>query len=151
MNPNRTMFLIFFTIFICLMPQAGQPCTNFFLDHQDQLLFGRSFDWHVDNSLLIVNKRNVSKTALISKKSNQTPAKWTSRYGSITFNQVGREIPFGGMNEAGLVVEILLFKKGEYPAPDSRPAINKYQWIQYQLDNFSTVEEVINSDSHKNY
>jgi len=95
----------------------------------------------------MVNKRGVSKIALISKSGGQAPAKWTSRYGSITFNQVGRELPFGGMNEAGLAVEQLIFKKGEYPSPDSRPAIIKHQWIQYQLDNFSTVEEVINSDA----
>ena len=128
------------------MPQAGQACTSFCLDHADQRIFGKNFDWHVDNALLMVNKRNVSKTALISKSSGQTPAKWTSRYGSITFNQIGRELPFGGMNEAGLVVEVLLFKKGQYPVPDSRPGISKFQWRQYQLDNFSTVEEVINSD-----
>lgn len=147
MRSKHTIFLIFCIIFICLMPQASQPCTNFFLDHKNQRLFGRSFDWHVGNALLMVNKRGISKTALISKKSGQTPAKWTSRYGSITYNQIGRELPFGGMNEAGLVVEELIFEKGEYPPPDSRPAINKLQWIQYQLDNFSLVEEVIQSDS----
>jgi penicillin V acylase-like amidase (Ntn superfamily) len=147
MKAKRKIFLVVCIIFICLMPQAGQPCTNFFLDYKDQLLFGRNFDWHVGNALLIVNKRGVSKTALISKKSGQTPAKWTSRYGSITFNQVGRELSFGGMNEAGLAIEQLIFEKGEYPCPDSRPAILSYQWIQYQLDNFSLVEEVINSDS----
>jgi len=147
MKANRTIFFIFCTIFICLMPQAGKPCTNFFLDHKDQRLFGRSFDWHVGNALLMVNKRGVSKTALISKKSDQIPAKWTSRYGSMTYNQIGRELPFGGINEAGLAVEELIFEKGEYPPSDSRPAIIKYQWIQYQLDNFSLVEEVINSDT----
>jgi choloylglycine hydrolase len=26
---------------------------------------------------------------------------WTSRYGSITFNQYGREFPSGGINEKG--------------------------------------------------
>jgi len=37
--------------------------------------------------------------------------------------------------------------ESEYPAPGSRPSITASQWIQYQLDNFSTVEEVITSDS----
>ena len=147
MRAKRKIFLVVCIIFICLMPQAGQSCTNLFLDHKDQRLFGRSFDWHVGNALLMVNKRNVSKTALISKSGGQTPAKWTSRYGSITFNQIGRELSFGGMNEAGLAIEQLIFKKGEYPSPDSRPAILKHQWVQYQLDNFSTVEEVINGDA----
>lgn len=147
MKANRTIIFIFCIIFICLMPRAGHPCTNFFFDHKGQRLFGRSFDWYADHALLIVNKRNISKTALIAKKVGQTPASWTSQYGSITFNHVGREFAVGGMNEAGLAVEQLIFEKGEYPSPDSRPAIFQHQWVQYQLDNFRTVEEVIHSDS----
>jgi choloylglycine hydrolase len=34
----------------------------------------------------------------------------------------------------------------EYPPADGRPAANEVQWIQYQLDNFETVEQVIASD-----
>jgi choloylglycine hydrolase len=71
---------------------------------------------------------------------------WISKYGSITFNQYGKEFPTGGMNEKGLVVELMWLSETQYPAPDSRPAINVLQWIQYQLDNCSTVEEVIATD-----
>ena len=53
----------------------------------------------------------------------------------------------GGMNEAGLVVETMMLEETEYPSPDSRPGIEILQWIQYQLDNFSTIEEVIASHS----
>jgi len=53
----------------------------------------------------------------------------------------------GGMNEAGLVVEIMSLAESKYPSPDSRPYIRKSQWRQYQLDNFSTVQEVIESHS----
>jgi choloylglycine hydrolase len=34
-----------------------------------------------------------------------------------------------------------------YPAPDSRPSISILQWVQYQLDNYSTIAEVIESKS----
>jgi choloylglycine hydrolase len=51
------------------------------------------------------------------------------------------------MNEAGLVVEVMWLDETEYPQPDSRPALDNLQWVQYQLDNFTTVEEVIGSDS----
>jgi len=98
---------------------------------------------------MIVNKRSVLKTAMVNDKEPGTsqPISWTSQYGSITFNRVGRELPFGGMNEAGLVVEQMMLFETKYPGPDSRPYTNDFQWIQYQLDNFSTVEEVIASDS----
>jgi len=47
------------------------------------------------------------------------------------------------MNEAGLVVEELSYALGEYPNLDDRPAVNEFQWIQYQLDCFQSVEDVI--------
>ena len=71
---------------------------------------------------------------------------WISKYGSITFNQYGKEFPTGGMNEKGLVVELMWLDETQYPAPDQRPAISVLQWIQYQLDNCSTIEEVLATD-----
>lgn len=53
----------------------------------------------------------------------------------------------GGMNEAGLVVKVLMLAETSYPQVDNRPSISILQWIQYQLDNFSTTREVINSNS----
>jgi penicillin V acylase-like amidase (Ntn superfamily) len=70
-----------------------------------------------------------------------------SKYGSITFNQYGKEFPTGGMNEKGLVVELMWLDETRYPNPDQRPAVGVLQWIQYQLDNSSTTAEVIGSNS----
>ena len=50
-------------------------------------------------------------------------ATWTAQYGSITFNQYGRELPTGGINEAGLVVESMALSEARYPEPDHRPYI----------------------------
>jgi choloylglycine hydrolase len=111
-------------------------------------IFGKNYDWSfLGDGLVIVNKRGVLKTAIKYKDEIGQPASWTSKYGSVTFNQYGREIPMGGMNEAGLVVEMMALSVAEYPVPDSRPYISSLQWIQYQLDNFHMVEEVIASDS----
>jgi penicillin V acylase-like amidase (Ntn superfamily) len=76
------------------------------------------------------------------------PAVWTSKFGSVTFNQYGREMPFGGMNEAGLVIGTMgLFKKNKFPTPDSRPSIFVQHSLQYQLDNHDSVDEVVHSES----
>ena len=75
-----------------------------------------------------------------------TRISWVSKYGSITFNQYGKEFPTGGMNEKGLVVELMWLDETQYPSADQRPAISVLQWIQYQLDNCSTIEEVIATD-----
>ena len=51
------------------------------------------------------------------------------------------------MNDAGLIVETMVLEDTEYPSPDSRPEVEALQWVQYQLDNFSTVKEVISGQS----
>ena len=131
---------------LLILPQAGQTCTSFSLDDRDWHVFGKNYDWMVDDGLVIVNKRGVSKTAIKRNDLGQ-PAGWVSKYGSVTFNQFGCEFPQGGMNEVGLVVETMALHGGKFPEPDSRPFLNRLQWRQYQLDNFSSVEEVITSDS----
>src|SRR5215813_3170068 len=80
------------------------PCTTFVLQGKDNVYFGRNLDWDWEDGLVIVNPRNETKASLVIIPGNK-PLKWTSKYGSVTFNQFGQEMPFGGMNEAGLVVE----------------------------------------------
>ena len=110
-------------------------------------MFGRNLDWFVGDGLVIINKRGVEKTALADSFNRDNLLSWTSKYGSATFNQHGREFPLGGMNEAGLIVETMVLEDTEYPSPDSRPEVQTLQWVQYQLDNFSTIEEVISGQS----
>jgi len=146
---KRTLLLVICILLACLIPQSSQPCTTFYFDDGDQPVFGRNFDWMIGDALVIVNKRNVSKTAMVndSETGISQPVSWTSQFGSVTFNMICRELPMGGINEAGLVVELMMLVDTQYPEPDSRPYTNSLQWIQYQLDNFGTVEEVIASDS----
>jgi choloylglycine hydrolase len=127
-----------------LITQSLLACTSFRLQDGDNLVFTKNYDWFLEHGLLIVNKRNVAKTAALLDRSAQ-PAQWVSKYGSVTFNQYGREFPIGGMNEAGLAMETLILAETQYPAPDDRPAV--MAWMQYQLDNHGTVEQVIASDS----
>jgi penicillin V acylase-like amidase (Ntn superfamily) len=101
--------------------------------HNDQVLVGKNYDWKVEEGLIIVNKRGVSKTAFISTADNTglgIPAAWTSKYGSITFTQYGSELSPGGMNEAGLVVESMgLFHNTpnrKYPEPDTYRSIERF-------------------------
>jgi penicillin V acylase-like amidase (Ntn superfamily) len=122
-----------------LLPVALYACTTFCIIDEDRPVFGRNYDWMVGDGLVIVNKAGVAKTAAFV----DNPAVWTSEYGSVTFNQYGRELPNGGMNQAGLVVEVMWLAGTVYPQPDDRPAISVSQWVQYQLDNYGTVAEVL--------
>ncbi len=144
---SRFIYMGFTILLVGLISQPCAACTTFLLSHDGNSVVGKNHDWMVDDGLVIVNKRGMSKTAGYGKNVKGRPAVWTSKYGSVTFNQYGRELPSGGMNETGLVVEEMTLTETQYSKPDSRPAIIALQWIQYQLDNFSTVEEIIASDS----
>jgi penicillin V acylase-like amidase (Ntn superfamily) len=137
---------IFLCITVCtlLLPGYVRSCTTFCFEHNGEWVYGRNYDWSIEHCLIIVNKRGVAKTAW----TQDNPAQWVSKYGSISFNQYGREFPLGGMNEAGLVIECMWLEHTEYPHTDTRKGLSDLQWIQYQLDNFATVDEVIASDKN---
>ena len=131
---------LIFTLLSLFLNQAF-ACTTFCLVGKGEVLFGRNYDWMIGDALVLVNLRGVSKTATIIDSNNG--AKWVSKYGSITFNQYGRENPTGGMNEAGLVVEQLWLDNTEYPKADARPAVGTQEWTQYLLDTAATTAEAI--------
>jgi choloylglycine hydrolase len=145
MGRISTVLRLLFAVTIAFYAtQQVFPCSTFVLRGKDKLVFGGNLDFFTSRGLVIVNKAGVVKTAFLAPP--EKPVSWVSRYGSITFNQMGREFPFGGMNEQGLVVQMMWLEDTDYPQSDERPGIQELQWIQYQLDNAGTVDQVIASD-----
>src|SRR4030095_4083493 len=68
-----------------LFTNQALGCTTFCLIGKGEVLFGRNYDWMIGDALIFVNKRNVAKPASLGDSSN--PARWISKYGSVTFNQ----------------------------------------------------------------
>jgi choloylglycine hydrolase len=130
----------------CALAAPPTPaCSTFCFGSGDGLVFGKNYDWSFGDGMLFVNARGAQKSA--QRTSHGEPARWRSRFGSVTFNQYGREFPSGGINEAGLVIELMWHENGRYAGPDARPTLGCLQWIQYQLDTAGTVDEVIASDA----
>src|SRR5262245_10282323 len=138
----KSLFLIFFISVITAFTSSA--CTTFFITKNGHMVFGRNYDWITATGMVCTNLRGMQKISM--KAENGTTLSWVSSYGSITFNQYGKEFPTGGMNEKGLVVELMWLDGTKYPKPDDRPAVNVLQWIQYQLDKSATVDEVIATD-----
>ncbi len=132
------------TLFFAIVTQSVIPCSTFFINHNGQMVFGRNYNWVAGTGIVCTNQRGLLKTSY--KVPDGSSITWTSRYGSITFNQYGKEFPTGGMNEKGLVVELMWLDETVYPRADERPAVGVLQWIQYQLDNCASIEEVIATD-----
>ncbi|MFC2161641.1 linear amide C-N hydrolase [Acidobacteriota bacterium] len=143
---TKLLFVFLLISFVHFSPSL-EACTTFSLKDGTRLVFGRNYDWGIGYGYVMVNKRELNKKAFNFFDPESQPVEWTSKFGSITFNQYGKEYPMGGMNEAGLVVEVMWLAGTRFPDTDSRPSLGELPWVQYQLDNFSSVEEVIKSDS----
>ncbi len=142
---NKFLITIIFLLILQGFNYSGKSCTTFVIDNKTDLVFGKNFDFDVGFGHVIVNKRKVKKVAMIQPP--EKPIEWISRYGSVTFNQWGREFPYGGINEKGLVIEQMWLDETKYAEMDERYGLSELQWIQYQLDNSKNVNEVIQSDT----
>ena len=131
---KKTVLLI--SIFIY---QISIACSAFYF-YGENKIFAKNFDWGFGQGYLIKNIRGQQKYAYGFRGNNV--AGWTSKFGSITFNQNGKEFPYGGINEKGLVVEQLWLGNTEYQENNNK-TISELEWIQYQLDNYENVDEVI--------
>jgi penicillin V acylase-like amidase (Ntn superfamily) len=142
MKKSRAYLILSVVLGLVLVGSSADACLTFCLTHEEDVVYGRSFDWDVDTGAVFVNLRNVRKMAFVLPP--EKPLSWVSKYGSVTFNQFSKEVPIGGMNEEGLVIESMVCPAA-HSGVDERAAINELQWIQYHLDTCRTVGEVIRS------
>jgi len=116
-------------------------CTRaLYFGKEGQTVTGRSMDWVEDmQSNLWIFPRGMKRDGGIGKGSYE----WTSKYGSV-ITSVYEAGTADGMNEKGLVANLLYLAESEYaPADDKRPGIVIAAWNQYVLDQFATVEEAV--------
>lgn len=158
---RRILGLLFFVVLLYSVP--AMACTTFAVrDGSGDVSFvGKSYDWETQAGLLIANRTGISKESLVFPPNAKctypfplpTQAKtWTSQYYSITVNQYGRDLPNGGMNNKGLVVETMEMDPGSnkacqaiYTPEGASQAINGIQLVQYILDSFDSVDDFIRS------
>jgi len=137
-------------IFISVINTETKACSSFKLQKVDSLVYGHNLnegDIGVPG-LVFINKRDIFKTGRtwseIATPNRVNPSSfcWISRYGSVTFNNFGKDFPDGGMNEEGLFIWEMN-DNTEYPKNESLPKLNQMNWMQFILDNCMTTEEAI--------
>jgi len=78
---------------------------------------------------------------------------WTSKYGSVIASAFDAATA-DGMNERGLVANLLYLSESIYPKsppePDSKP-MSISTWTQYVLDQFATVDEAVAAMKRENF
>jgi len=118
-----------------------QACTRFvYHGAQGEVITARSMDWKTDvGTNLWVFPRGMTRNG----EAGPNSVKWTSKYGSVIAS--GYDISTtDGMNEAGLVANVLWLVESSYPEYDAKtPGLSIAAWAQYVLDNFATVQEAV--------
>jgi penicillin V acylase-like amidase (Ntn superfamily) len=107
----------------------------------ERTVTARSMDWKVDvGTNLWVFPRGLARDGAAGDRS----IAWTSRYGSVIASGYDMATT-DGLNEAGLVANVLWLVESSYPdgGSDDRPLLSIAAWAQYVLDNFATVAEVV--------
>ena len=105
--------MILLVLMSIMTMDATIACTTFVIHDDTNLAFGRNFDWDISSAMVVVNKKGLYKQAFVQPPN--VAATWISKYGSITFNQIGVDSPMGGMNEKGLVIAQMALFESKYP------------------------------------
>lgn len=134
-------------LLICTLLWTGaflsnsRACTRaVYIGPDNTIITGRTMDWKEDlQSNIYLFPRGIKKAGADSGNT----VHWTSKYGSVI--TAGYEIGTSdGMNEKGLVANILYLVESSYYRPnDNRPVMGISIWTQYVLDNFATVSEAV--------
>lgn len=118
-----------------------EACTRVVYQGKDNtVLTARSMGWKEDTrSNLWIFPRGMKRNGEIGKN----PLEWTSKYGSVVASAYDI-CSTDGMNEKGLVANLLWLAESEYPQWDGKkPGLSIAAWVQYILDNFATVDEAV--------
>ncbi|OYX67491.1 MAG: hydrolase [Rhizobiales bacterium 32-66-11] len=123
-----------------LAANPAAACTRALYTGADGLVItGRSMDWAED---MRTNLWAFPKGMARDGAAGPTAPKWVSKYGSLIAS--GYDVGTAdGINEAGLVVNLLYLDESDYGGETGKPPMSISVWAQYVLDMFGTVSEAV--------
>ncbi|PJG58681.1 linear amide C-N hydrolase [Aeromonas cavernicola] len=126
-----------------LAPAIANACTRaVYFGKEGQTVTGRTMDWLVSDmdTNMWIYPRGLDRTS-----NTNVPFTWRSLYGSVV-TTVYEGAAADGMNEKGLVANLLYLAETKYPAADpadKRPTLSIAGWVQYVLDSYATTAEAV--------
>jgi len=148
---KRTM-IVSLIFSLCSLSLTGEASSTLILNKSKTNTVAVNLDWKYREGAVIVHPRD---SLMVSSIDNHVhhPLIWKSRYASVVFHAGNRFKPglsANGMNEKGLVASAMLLKSTGYPPLNQElPTLNTSEWVQYVLDNYQTVQELV--DDSANY
>ena len=149
-NPynNRPMKAIpsILILFLILVPVTeSHACTRVvYKGPNNMVLTGRTMDFSLEipaNQWIF--PRGMKRNGLVGSNSIE----WVSKYGSLAVSSWDISVS-DGMNEKGLVANMLWLVESEYPQFErdgDKKGMAISLWAQYVLDNFATVAEAVSA------
>lgn len=142
----KVLSAFFITILLSItFDSSVQACTRVVYKGPDKtVITARSMDWRseIDPNIWVFPK-GIQHTGEVGPLS----IKWTSKYGSIIASAWDISTT-DGMNEKGLVANLLWLGESEYPEfnpKGTKEGMSVSLWAQYVLDNFATVQEAVSN------
>ncbi len=139
----KTTVVLALTILLSPL-QKVEACTRaVYKGPNGMVITGRTMDFTLEipaNHWIF--PRGMKRNGEVGKNSIE----WTSKYGSLAVSAWDISV-VDGMNEKGLVANMLWLVESEYPEFDKQGAKKGLAislWAQYALDNFATVAEAVN-------
>ena len=141
-NKPIALTLAIFMTSNSLIHQSPACSRAVYLGTEDTIITVRSMDWATDlGSNLWALARGMKRDGAAGPKS----LTWTSKYGSVIATAFDAATA-DGMNEKGLVANLLYLAESKYPTPaadEKRLPMCISAWAQYVLDQFATVKETV--------
>ncbi|HAT9399507.1 linear amide C-N hydrolase [Legionella pneumophila] len=129
---------------------TSEACSALVFNKNKPATVAVNLDWKYREGAFVIHPRNAMMVSSVDYHSMH-PLIWKSQYGSVIFHG-GNRFKAGpsadGMNEKGLTASILMLDSSRYPSNSELPALKTTEWVQYILDNFQTVQEVIDDSSN---
>jgi penicillin V acylase-like amidase (Ntn superfamily) len=123
-------------------PFVADACSRaVYLGPEGQTITGRTMDWFAS----LETNQWLYPRGLERTSNTANPVGWTSKYGSVV-TTIYEGAAADGMNEAGLVANMLYLAEADYPPAvkgDTRPTLPITAWAQYVLDNYATTAEAV--------
>jgi choloylglycine hydrolase len=118
---------------------SALACSRVLLNAGNEHVVARTFDLYMtDNPQIVANPRGMSRNGDVADNA----AKWTAKYGSVIVLSFGKGAS-DGMNEKGLVGNLLYLHETQYETRDNRPGVSNVAILQYLLDTSATVNEAL--------
>lgn len=140
---NSRIILALYIFLVVLDPHISRACTRVvYQGPNGTIITARSMDWKGEiPANLWIFPRGIERNG----EAGKTSVVWKAKYGSVITSSWDIASS-DGMNEKGLVGNLLWLVESTYPAFEKdkgKPGLAISLWLQYVLDNFSTVQEAV--------